>query len=567
MTIRSGILLVAFGTLLISFLIMTTLQSLFDRHTTKSMISDVSAGVLLGFREHDEMASALAERYFSALIDDYTRIKTITTAAEFAKLFAAGTNMDNQTVIAAISKTNYLAGYAIGYNAIMDSSGRIVLSPNTLDRGKTPQELDNAFHHTAGWITNSLSKNFASRYFEYYAVDNRGTQPSILCICPIPGLPYFLFSVYSANLCFQPLIENVAAYNEKHTKIGLAAIRDYFSGELSKKRSFVLATSAAIILISFFLSLWLAHTIAKPIVQLRDGVQKIAGGKFDTQVTLSKTCIEITELAKSFNQLGGELTNYIENLSKEITARHNVEHEIELARSVQEGILPKVTPAYIRKEFSLGATLKPAKDMAGDFYDFFYIDDNRLALIIGDVSGKGIAAALFMTRAKTLLYHLLHQGSASPAEVLKQANASLVLDNPLSMFVTLFLAYYDISEHKLVYANAGHHAAIMVGAKGACRTFGWFGDAILGFDPDRTYHEGIEEIGIGETLVLYTDGVTEAESATGQLYGQQRLEDELTKNYKLSVRDISNYLVRTVDDYEGFEHSDDITLLLFRREC
>ncbi|HJO92412.1 MAG TPA: SpoIIE family protein phosphatase [Victivallales bacterium] len=273
---------------------------------------------------------------------------------------------------------------------------------------------------------------------------------------------------------------------------------------------------------------------------------------------------------------------YAQNLK---ILNRNLEHEIRTAAEIQRSILPGLSNKFKRPEFTLCTKLMPARDAAGDFYDFFYLDDNRLALIIADVSDKGIAAAVFMSFAKTLLRNIC-PSEENPAMALNKANKILSANNIKCMFVTVFLSYYNIKTGDIIYANAGHHDAIVLNDNSdcslgdiskftkhfnklsSCRSYNSFGNLNnipLGIMENVTYKEGHKHLQIGESIISYTDGVTEAISPSEEEYGEKRLCDLIIKNKHLEPSKLLEKIIKEVIDFEEGNRFDDITIMIFKR--
>ncbi|MGD9132483.1 MAG: SpoIIE family protein phosphatase, partial [Desulfobacterales bacterium] len=210
-------------------------------------------------------------------------------------------------------------------------------------------------------------------------------------------------------------------------------------------------------------------------------------------------------------------------------AKEKVENELNIAAQIQKGILPSSFPAYPdRKEFELHAFMKPARYIGGDFYDFFFIDDNTLALVMADVSDKGVPAALFMMVSRTLIRSLAFD-NRSPSAVLEKANNIMCQNNDSGMFVTVFLAFYDVSSGKLTATNGGHSASLVIDRDGTSREWATTHGPALGFMEELPYKEETMDLKVGQTLFLYTDGVTEAVSPGNELFGLDRLQELLKR--------------------------------------
>ena len=245
------------------------------------------------------------------------------------------------------------------------------------------------------------------------------------------------------------------------------------------------------------------------------------------------------------------------------------EAELNVASNIQRDMLPNIFPAFPeRSEFDVYATMDPAKEVGGDFYDFFMIDQTHLAIVIADVSGKGVPAALFMVIAKTIIRNQA-QSSLSPAEIFSRANEQLIENNGEGLFVTAYLGILDLRTGVLTYTNAGHNPPLLRQHDGA---FEWLklrpGFVLAGMEGMR-YKEFQVTLAPGDMLFLYTDGVTEATNAAQELYGEKRLEEALnTADAKnLDPNQLLPYIKAKVTDFvAGAPQADDITMLCLQFE-
>ncbi|HJO93923.1 MAG TPA: SpoIIE family protein phosphatase [Victivallales bacterium] len=258
-----------------------------------------------------------------------------------------------------------------------------------------------------------------------------------------------------------------------------------------------------------------------------------------------------------------ELRESFSKLRNEIEAREKIENEIKIATEIQKSILPNITSKFIRPEFTLYAKMEPGKDAPGDFYDFFYTADGKLAMILADTSETGITAAFFMTFAKTAIKNIC-LNEKDPSEALKKANKILATDNVKCIFTTLLLLYYDIETGNINFANAGHHPAIKLGDK-SINSFGCFYNMALGVMGNTTYKSGNINLKIDETIICYTDGVIEAVSPSDEEYGEKRFYELLKKNRKLTPSEISCKIIKNVKNFEDDNRCSDVTILAFKR--
>lgn len=260
--------------------------------------------------------------------------------------------------------------------------------------------------------------------------------------------------------------------------------------------------------------------------------------------------------------------NEIEHYRKALINRDKLialQQELDIATVIQTSILPKTFPAFPgRKEFDIYAKMIPAKEVGGDLYDFFLIDENRLGVIIGDVSGKGIAAALLMAVCKTLLKATAFNGM--PADnILSEVNNILVDDSPSNMFVTVFYGVLDSRNGTFEYCNGGHNPPYLISNYGKVKQLDNIGGLLLGAMKNVEYESHVITILPGESLFFYTDGVTEAFNKAGEEYEVRRLAEFLPNKNTLNANDLVEQVFADVKTFsDGAEQSDDITCLALK---
>ena len=255
----------------------------------------------------------------------------------------------------------------------------------------------------------------------------------------------------------------------------------------------------------------------------------------------------------------------IEAYKQALTSREKliaIQQELDIATAIQTSILPKTFPPFPdRKEFDIYANMITAKEVGGDLYDFFLIDKYRLGIIIGDVSGKGIAAALLMAVSKTLLKATALKGI--PADnVLREVNNILVDDSPSNMFVTLFYGVLDTRNGAFEFCNAGHNTPFLVSSEGEVKALDNVGGLILGAMKDTEYESNVIIVKSGESIFLYTDGVTEAMNKNEEEFEESRLLKCLSGKVNVSSQGLIQNVFDDVQNFaNGKEQSDDITCL------
>ena len=262
-----------------------------------------------------------------------------------------------------------------------------------------------------------------------------------------------------------------------------------------------------------------------------------------------------------------EQINYVLQMQKEHTQLESLKGDLAIASEIQQAILPRVFPPFpdIASKIDIAASMTPAKDVGGDFYDLFRIDDNRVGFVIADVSGKGIPAAIFMAVSRTLIRATGIRGG-SPADCITYSNKLLAQDSVDCMFVTVFYGIVDVSTGAVTYCNAGHNPPYILTRKGEITPLPMSTDPMAGAIDGITYHEGTLQLESGDALVMFTDGVTEAMNTANEEFGEQRLEDTLEDVAMHNCQQMVDAIKADVAAFAGeAEQSDDITVLALKR--
>lgn len=311
--------------------------------------------------------------------------------------------------------------------------------------------------------------------------------------------------------------------------------------------------------------LLIAESITKPIRAFSRSAERIAQGDLDAPVPIVSSRDEIAVLAASFSHMQTSLKYYIEELSRTVAERQRIESELTIAREIQMGILPKSFPPFPdRQDFDIYARLQPAREVGGDFYDFFFTDSHHFWVVIGDVSGKGVPASLFMAITRTLIKAKAN-GMFSPGTILEQVNRDLSADNPSVMFVTLFIGMLDTRTGLFTYANGGHNPPYLVKRGEKPQRLPATKGMALGVYEALSYRENSCRLNSGDVLFLYTDGVTEALNVDGEFFSSERLERSLETTKNLSPREVVECILKEVEVFsDGVPQADDITVLVLR---
>ena len=315
------------------------------------------------------------------------------------------------------------------------------------------------------------------------------------------------------------------------------------------------------IVLSLLNSFNLTGTITMPIKKLTEEVSKVEGDNLDFHWELD-TGDETQMLAENFKSLTERMKTYIDEVQKITADRERIVAELNLAEKIQYSALPHIFPPFPdRNEFDIYASMDPAREVGGDFYDYFFIDPDHLGLVIADVSGKGIPGALFMMISKSILANNTQLGM-TPAEILTQTNNAICSNNSAEMFVTVWIAILEISTGKLVAANAGHEYPMIKQPDGKFELFKDKHGLVIGAMEGVTYKEYELKLQPGTKIFVYTDGVPEATNSEKQLFGNDRLLNALNiapeSDPNTLIEIVTNSLAGFVNEEEQF---DDITML------
>ena len=472
--------------------------------------------------------------FTNVYMDGYNRGLTITCAAPFYDAdnkFAGVVGMD--ILISDLYRTIIdldLGDDENSYAFLVDNDGKII------DNGETAKETTRLFHERG------ISPRVAAEIL------SGKTGVSLT-----PGRIYYAYTpIESTNwkFCIR-MPESVILAPVKHVERNVIyTIMLFFAAFLM------------ILIIVAVATRQFSKKLTDPIVSLNRDVEEISSGNLDYRVEIYDND-EIGDLAENFNKMAVSLKEYIKNLAAVTAEKERISAELNVATQIQADMLPRIFPPFPeRKEFDIYASMTPAKEVGGDFYDFFLIDENHLGLVIADVSGKGVPAALFMVIAKTLIKNRALMGG-TPSEILRDVNNQLCEGNDADLFVTVWLGILDIKTGKVMAANAGHEYPALKRVNEAS-----FGLIKTKHSPAVATMEGMKfrenefDLRPGDVLYLYTDGVAEATNSADELYGTDRMIEDLNKNANATVNEILVNMKRKVDDFTGeAPQFDDITML------
>lgn len=319
---------------------------------------------------------------------------------------------------------------------------------------------------------------------------------------------------------------------------------------------------AVIILISYLIARMLSRRLSEPIAELAAKVREINGDHLDFSWDRQESD-ETAVLAESFAEMTEKIKHYIADLTTVTAEKERIGAELDVATKIQADMLPLDFPEA--PELELFASMTPAKEVGGDFYDFFHIDDDHMGLVIADVSGKGVPAALFMVIAKTLIKNLAISAKRSPAQILSAANKLLCEGNEEMLFVTAWVGILTISSGEMTCANAGHEYPILKRKGEAFRLYEDEHDVALAISEMETYHEYEMTLHAGDILVLYTDGFPESRDEEDRLFTEDAMLDALNDAGEAEPKALDDTLRKKIRAFNGgAEQFDDMTMLTIR---
>lgn len=439
---------------------------------------------------------------------------------------------------------------------VIDRSGQVIMVTSNEDNSvediniwdyesSISQEIIEQLLTGESGVSNATGEDGLEIYFAYQSLES---------------MPWSVITIIESSEMMQPV-------EESNEQIMLLT-------DMAEEETRILASSMGVAMIAgivasailaFITGALYANRIANPIRSLEKGVREIAKGRLDYNLDI-RTGDEIESLAVAVNHMTQDLQQHIEELTNVTAEKERIGVELSIATQIQTSMLPHVFPAFpqYRDKFDIYATMEPSKEVGGDFYDFFMVDERHLGIVIADVAGKGVPAALFMVVAKTLIKNYA-QKREIPADILIHTNNQLCQNNDASMFLTAWVAVLNINTGGLVYANAGHSSPLIRQGNGDFQMLDMDSGLLLGGFEDTRYGQGSLTLQQGDLLFLYTDGVTEAINEKEELYGEERLEENLNKYATLSLQDVLENIKADIDNFAGeTPQFDDITMLALR---
>jgi sigma-B regulation protein RsbU (phosphoserine phosphatase) len=443
-----------------------------------------------------------------------------------------------------------------GNACILNERGQVLFS--TFDSGTLAAEVDAAdLRFTDDAELGLLASRAVAGQTGVTQLNVDGVK-SYVSYAPMQTVGWSMLVFLSGDAVEAPtnnLLQNVANITDKASAEATSHIKNAIF--------LLLGLFGAAVTIALGISYWLSHRIVKPIRKLTDEVSSMKGDDLDFEWELD-TGDETQTLADSFKSLTHRMKDYISDIETITAERERISTELSVANRIQAAMLPTIFPPFPdREEFDIYAVMDPAREVGGDFYDFFLIDEDHLGLVIADVSGKGVPAALFMMASKIILQSHAMLGQ-SPGEILTNTNEAICSNNDEQMFVTVWAGVLEISTGLLKCANAGHEYPAVKRPDGSFELIKDDHNLVIGAIPGRKYSEYELRLEPGSKLFVYTDGLPEAMGGEEgkEMFGTERMLNVLNEEPSADPEGILE-LVRTrlsefVKDAEQF---DDLTML------
>ena len=394
----------------------------------------------------------------------------------------------------------------------------------------------------------------------------------------------FANAIYTGNSLLKETARKMTAgesgmeemeHNGKHTyffytpipavgwSVAVECLRSDILATLDRMTIIILVIGILGLLLMGALCHYTIRNLTSPLARFAESAREIAGGTFDAPLPVIHGRDEMKTLHNSFEYMQHSLVNYMDELQKTTANKERIESELRIARDIQMGMVPKIFPPFPdRNDIDLYGVLKPAKEVGGDLYDFF-IEDEKLYFIIGDVSGKGVPASLVMS-VTCRLFRTMASHVKSPEKIVASLNDTLAENNESNMFCTAFVGILDLQTGRLEYCNAGHNAPVLMDLSGV-KYMEVLPNLALGLFEGFPYRAQGCTLEKGNALFLYTDGVTEAENISKELYSEEHLLEVLGRNNGRESVQITGVIVDDIERHSlGAEQSDDITILCLK---
>ena len=444
------------------------------------------------------------------------------------------------------------------YVAVVNQHGHVIFSPRTEGEFQVRTSSDaedlrlSENEALADFITEAMKAPTELRLLEL------SDGPSYVIGVPMETVGWTVISVCSKAAAQEP----AAMLKSSYANIQTQTISTYRQKtDISRRMTIFLLIGVTLLTLAGALTL--GKRIVMPLNNITKKIAQISSRDLEFKMDASfRTGDEIEELAECFARISHKTVEYLETVKQVTAEKERIGTELALATDIQAAMLPHIFPAFPdRPEFDLYASMNPAKEVGGDFYDYFLVDNDHLCLVIADVSGKGVPAALFMMASKIIIQSYAMQGF-STGEILERTNTALCSNNEAEMFVTVWLGILELSTGKIKASNAGHEYPAVKFPDGQYELFKDKHSFVIGGMEGLRYKEYELVITPGTRLFVYTDGVPEATNAEEELFGTKRLLDALNSRPDESPQETLSTVRQAVDDFvQNAEQFDDLTML------
>ena len=474
---------------------------------------------------------------------------------ELAAVVGADLFLDNMAASVANSGENG------GFTCVINEHGHVVFSPRDegvfqvklADEAEDLRQSENAA--LAAFVRSALEQ-----FTDVQTVEVDGVE-WYMTGAPIETVGWTILKAVSTETANAPAVRMESQYDI----ILNEAMTGYRKGLYQAGRT-IAVLLIAVTLLSIVGALTLSMRIVRPLEAITQRVRSLGGGDLQFRMENAyRTGDEIEVLAESFSALSAKTLQYVDQVQKVTAEKERIGAELSMATAIQSSQLPKLFPAFpSRPEFDIYASMTPAKEVGGDFYDFFLIDDDHIGLVMADVSGKGVPAALFMMVSRVLIKSHLQNGE-TPGEALSNVNEQLCESNEAELFVTVWAAVIELSTGRGVAANAGHEHPALRRAGGEYQLIVYRHSPAVATMEGMRFREHEFKLYPGDSLFVYTDGVAEATNAHNELFGPERTLDALNLDPDARPMTVLSNVMAGIDAFVAdAEQFDDITMLCFR---
>jgi len=503
----------------------------------------------------EAMANEGKPVWSQAYTDAYGKyVTTVSCAYKNEKGDFAGVIASDIKIQSLIDDVLLLDRIGNGYAFLLDSEGKYIAHPSYREADFDTDPLTTNNPAKKQIIKQMVAGGTGKASYE----EKREVMYAFYAPIPTTGWSYGMVVPYSSLT--GPVVEARAIIDE-----GTDTTTEQMNNTIHNMLVAFIVIFAIIVIILIIVSSLVSISITRPVTRMVEGTEEIGKGNLDTSIVV-KGKDELAILGNSINKMASDLKTYINELTEVTAERQRIGAELNVATSIQEDMLPKIFPKYSQNEhYSLAASMHPAKEVGGDFYDFYMIDEDRFALVIADVSGKGVPAALFMVISKTIIKSCAQTGK-SVSEILENVNNQLCESNGADMFVTVLLGIINIRTGHLEYANAGHESPIIKRVGQDFKINPAKHGFVLGGMEGMKYKQYEMDLREGDIIYTYTDGIPEAHNGQNEMFGMDRTLEALNKHKDATPDELIEIVRQEVMDFAGeAPQFDDMTMLCYQQ--